>query len=261
MSTFSDFDSPGVQGDEEVMTPQKQFLLLSQSLRLPDGSSNPDLFDSPESPPAPADSQEDLMTEKTNNINLRVSEAVAIQVQPRKKSELTFASKLLRLFKGSKRDKKEKCKTTIDKRSKSCDRDLEEICKKDNKTPAIRSASCSPLKQRDRDPRTPVVSCLSLAPTEWEFHLQDAINGNTSNTSNNAGTAGTGGDRKSSGYDSLEGESSSIDSNQEVREAATVKYAVPNDNKIISNTAMQYDDISVLKNEIRRYPNILRRAY
>ena len=196
---------------------------------------------------------------KRNNLNLCVSEAAAIQVQPRKKSEQTFASKFRLFF--SKRYKKEKCKTTIDKRSKSCDRELEESCKKEDKTPAIRSASCSPLKQREREAaRTPVASCLSLAPTEWEFHLQDAINGN--NTSITSNTAKISGDRKSSGYDSLEGESSSIDSNQEVSQSQgnTLNYAVPTDNKSI-NSAMQYDDISVLKNEIRRYPNILRRAY
>ena len=261
MSTFSVFDgrfsnSPNIPGEEsEVMTPQKQFLLLSQSLRLPDGSSNPDLFDS--------DKNENFVTENSYEASVTVIDTelnVASEVTQRKKSELTFAAKLLRLF-SSKRNKKEKCKNTIDKRSKSCDRELEENCKKDNKNlQAMRSASCSPLKQRQSEAGTPVASCVSLVPTEWEYsHLQDTLNGNTRLSAVTT-------DRKSSGYDSLEGENSSVDSSQEVCDgfiqlnSGTLKYAVPNDNKN-TDRALDYDDISALKDEIRRYPNILRRAY
>ena len=124
----------------------------------------------------------------------------------------------------------------------------------------MRSASCSPLKQRESEVGTPVASCVSLVPTEWEYsHLQDTLNGNTRLSAVTT-------DRKSSGYDSLEGENSSVDSSQEVCDgfiqlnSGTLKYAVPNDNKN-TDRALDYDDISALKDEIRRYPNILRRAY
>ena len=262
MSTFSDTDGglprPSVSGleeraEEEIITPQKQFLLLSQSLRLPDGSSNPDMFD----PDPGTDRNENLISEVTDPGGLSL--VVTQDLTHTKKSELTFAGKLWRLF-SSKRNKKEKRRNTIDKRSKSCDRDLEESCKKENKKlEAIRSASCSPVKARHNQTGGGT-SCLSLVPTEWEYsHLQDTLNGNTRLTDPPP-------DRKSSGYDSLEGENSSIDSSHEVCDGFikfngnTLRYAVPSDNKN-HERVLDYDDISALKDEIRRYPNILRRAY
>ena len=75
------------------------------------------------------------------------------------------------------------------------------------------------------------------------------------------------GDRKSSGYDSLEGESSSLDSshdNNEImfngngKDTISSDYAVPSDQK---DNVMAYDEVNLLKMEIKRHPNILRRAY
>ena len=74
-------------------------------------------------------------------------------------------------------------------------------------------------------------------------------------------------DRKSSGYDSLEGESSSLDSSQDNNEVIfngncqdTIPsyYSVPSDQK---DNDIPYDEVNILKMEIKRHPNILHRAY
>ena len=75
------------------------------------------------------------------------------------------------------------------------------------------------------------------------------------------------GDRKSSGYDSLEGESSSLDSspdsneilfNRNTTDTVPSDYALPSDQK---DNAMHYDEVNKLKMEIKRHPNILHGAY
>jgi len=137
-------------------------------------------------------------------------------------------------------------------------------------------------------------STLSLAPTEWEFQNgteEDERNGNKKREDeegkcpkydqryNSQPSAGRHAflpasslqelslqreDRKSSGYDSLEGESSSLDSSNDNNELlngnlhAAIEYAVPSDQK----EALQcYDEVNQLKMEIKRHPNILRREY
>ena len=283
MSTFSNQSevSPVTDTKEnEPMTPQKQFLLLSQSLRHPDGSSNPDLTSgrSPGNGQSSSDQEDevakDLLDDNDNsNEIINTNDSNVKQI---KKNELTFAARLMRLF-SSKRNKN---KIFSEKRSQSCDRELETspVEKKTKSKKDVRSASASPLKQRqkkkngrkeksDQECLTPV-SCLSLAPTEWEFQVQDVVNGNGGGYQRQKQTVSQSGDRKSSGYDSLEGESSSLDSSNDISDTSlivingnsTIKYAVPNDITNNENT-INYDDITALKMEIKRHPNILRQAY
>merc|ERR1712183_1245222 len=120
-------------------------------------------------------------------------------------------------------------------------------------------------------------STLSLAPTEWEFQNgteEDERNGNKKEEEgrrpkydqryNSQPSAGRHAflpasslqelslqreDRKSSGYDSLEGESSSLDSSNDNNELlngnlhAATDYAVPSDQK----EALHYDEVNQLK--------------
>merc|ERR1712012_1489018 len=107
MSSFS--------SNQDPITPQKQFLLLSQSLRHPDGSSDPDLTSkrSPGNGQSSSDQEDEDVIENIINDNVR-------EEKP-KKTEWTFAARLLRLFSS----KRSKSTHTAAKRSKSCDRELE----------------------------------------------------------------------------------------------------------------------------------------
>ena len=281
MSTFcqqSETSQVTEPKEEEPMTPQKQFLLLSQSLRHPDGSSNPDLTKrSPGNGQSSSDQEDEMINDVLDNYNdVTVANNTQNNNKTSKKNELTFAARLMRLF-SSKRNKN---KISTDKRSQSCDRELESsVVSKSKSKKDVRSTSASPLKSRHRKKNakkdykeveqciTPV-SCLSLAPTEWEYQdqVQDVVNGNVGVYQRRQQQSG---DRKSSGYDSLEGESSSLDSSHDVSENCvmmmvngnnTVKYAVPSDNTNIDNI-INYDDVTALKMEIKRHPNILRQAY
>ena len=254
MATFS---AEARAEDTEPMTPQKQFLLLSQSLRTPDGSSNPDLAsrledrdngncedhcednDAMENGNEAMENHNDSM--ENDNSNDPMDNVVS-------KPKLTFAARLLRLF-GSRRHK---AQPRPGERSQSCDRQLEaggqEPAQARRLHKEARCASSSPGKQRQarrqkRKEKGDTVSCLSLAPTEWEFSearrppQQQA-------------------DRKSSGYDSLdspEGESSSLDSSSEPVYPAPA-YAVPHQ----AASSLHYDEVTQLKMEIRRHPSILR---
>ena len=335
--------------DDEPLTPQKQFLLLSHTLRHPDGSSNPDLNlattaisdmkRSPGNGQSSSDQEDEIrlnLTTYTDAVNgnqnepcnrsvgsseqLQVSEA-----KPKKKESNNIAARLLRLF-GSTR--KKNASKIEERRSKSCDRQLEEAALPKNKEVLqkdFRSASSSPMKRTEKNNKksktgkegkggkgkgreredcmmegreTP--STLSLAPTEWEFQNgteeEDERNGNAKTEVGNGGSlrpkydqrynlqpsAGRHAflpasslqelslqrdDRKSSGYDSLEGESSSLDSSNDNNELlngnvhhntpTAIEYAVPSDQK----EALQYDEVNQLKMEIKRHPNILRREY
>jgi len=316
----------------ETMTPQKHFLLLSQTLRHPDGSSNPDLNLVPTSKRSPGNGQSSSDQEDDINLNLttysdavngnqngqvnnlKPSESNQMEEKPRKKESSNLAVKLFRLF-GSTRKSKNLNKAE-DKRSKSCDREIEESIPKRKKVfrKDFRSASSSPLKRsekiikdkpktnklsnKDKNKKekelspesggmTPTQSTTSLLSTEWEFELrEDQANGNCGDRNNQTKhltnqrdrrniplqrsvqqmdlrQQAKQGDRKSSGYDSLE--SSSLDSSNDNNELVVTpdndkvptEYAVPTDYK----EGMQYDEVDILKMEIRKHPNILRRAY
>ena len=247
MSSFS--------SNQDPMTPQKQFLLLSQSLRHPDGSSDPDLTSkrSPGNGQSSSDQEDEDVIENIINDNVR-------EEKP-KKTEWTFAARLLRLFSS----KRSKSKTqTAAKRSKSCDRELEssEMLNQSGvrSVKDVRSASSSPQKQREKKKKTKnnieeadcvtPVSCLSLAPTEWEYQMQDEENAN--NRDINQRHHHQVRERKSSGYDSFESLDSSSDLMDQLK-FNTVKYAVPTD-----NTTNNYDEVAILKREIKRHPNILK---
>ena len=253
MATFS---AEARAEDTEAMTPQKQFLLLSQSLRAPDGSSDPDLAsrledrhngnceDNCDDNDAMANDND--ATENDDEAMEYDDDHAPIENVP--KPKLTFAARLLRLF-GSRRHK---AQPRPGERSQSCDRQLEaggqEAAQARRLHKEARCASSSPGKQRQarrqkRKEKGDTVSCLSLAPTEWEFSearrppQQQA-------------------DRKSSGYDSLdspEGESSSLDSSSEPVYPAPA-YAVPHQ----AASSLHYDEVTQLKMEIRRHPSILR---
>ena len=327
MSSPSPLPSPP---DDEPLTPQKQFLLLSHTLRHPDGSSNPDLNlaaiadmkRSPGNGQSSSDQEDEIrlnLTTYTDAVNGNQnepcnrsvgSELPVSEAKPKKKESNNIAARLLRLF-GSTR--KKNANKVEERRSKSCDRQLEEslppykeVLQKD-----FRSASSSPLKRTEKNKKGKTVkggkkgkekegslegrgtpSTLSLAPTEWEFQNgteEDERNGNNKKEEegrrpkydqryNSQPSAGRHAflpasslqelslqreDRKSSGYDSLEGESSSLDSSNDNNELlngnlhAAIEYAVPSDQK----EALHYDEVNQLKMEIKRHPNILRREY
>ena len=246
MATFS---AEARAEDTEPMTPQKQFLLLSQSLRAPDGSSDPDLasrLEDRDNGNCEDHCEDNDAMENHNEAMENDNDHDPMENVP--KPKLTFAARLLRLF-GSRRHK---AQPRPGERSQSCDRQLEaggqEAAQARRLHKEARCASSSPGKQRQarrqkRKEKGDTVSCLSLAPTEWEFSearrppQQQA-------------------DRKSSGYDSLdspEGESSSLDSSSEPVYPAPA-YAVPHQ----AASSLHYDEVTQLKMEIRRHPSILR---
>ena len=125
----------------------------------------------------------------------------------------------------------------------------------------VRSASSSPQKQREKKKKTKnnieeadcvtPVSCLSLAPTEWEYQMQENGNNRDINQRHHHQVR----ERKSSGYDSFESLDSSSDLMDQLK-FNTVKYAVPTD-----NTTNNYDEVTILKREINRHPNILKKDF
>merc|ERR1719450_1865196 len=108
--------------DDEPLTPQKQFLLLSHTLRHPDGSSNPDLNlattaisdmkRSPGNGQSSSDQEDEIrlnLTTYTDAVNGNQNEPcnrsvgseqpVSEQaVKPKKKESNNIAARLLRLF-------------------------------------------------------------------------------------------------------------------------------------------------------------------
>ena len=135
---FANYRQLSSFSSSEPMTPQKQFLLLSQSLRHPDGSSNPDV-----SSKTPEDEE---MVEDIINCNQEPSAIVEEEVKPKKKSEMTFAARLMKLFNYKSKSQEKTCNN---KRSQSCDRQLEKTMIGQKNDRSI-SASSSPLKQRHK---------------------------------------------------------------------------------------------------------------
>ena len=249
MATFS---AEARAEDTEAMTPQKQFLLLSQSLRTPDGSSDPDLasrLEDRDNGNCDENYNENDAMENGNDAMENDNDHAPIENVP--KPKLTFAARLLRLF-GSRRHKTQ---PRPGERSQSWDRELgaggQEPAQARRLHKEARCASSSPGKQRQarrmkrkEKEKGDTVSCLSLAPTEWEF--SEARRQPPQQQA----------DRKSSGYDSLdspEGESSSLDSSSEPVYPAPA-YAVPHQ----PVSSLHYDEVTQLKMEIRRHPSILR---
>ena len=247
MATFS---AEARAEDTEAMTPQKQFLLLSQSLRTPDGSSDPDLASRLEDRDN-GNCDENEVVENDNGNDAVENDYTQAPIENVPKPKLTFAARLLRLF-GSRRHKTQ---PRPGERSQSWDRELgaggQEPAQARRLHKEARCASSSPGKQRQarrmkrkEKEKGDTVSCLSLAPTEWEF--SEARRQPPQQQA----------DRKSSGYDSLdspEGESSSLDSSSEPVYPAPA-YAVPHQ----PASSLHYDEVTQLKMEIRRHPSILR---
>lgn len=275
---------------QESITPQKQFLLLSQSLRHPDGSSNPELNEMnngqneeqkkqlllPQRSPGNGRSSSDLENDnkvdnhsQQNSPNNNHIEVVPEQEIEKPKSS-RFSFKFLRIF-GSTRSKK-----NDQRRAKSVDRKLENVKEK-------RCSSSSPMVPKCENIQDP--SMMSAISTEWEFEPQeDEANGNLfDNIMIQKKPQNVTKDRKSSGYDSLGGdESSSLDSNEPAKSIRLSRemnnslakaffaarnpmihpeiqpqYSMPNDfyGQIASNRTMnimQYDELDIMRMEQRQ---------
>lgn len=234
----------------ELITPQKQFLILSQSLRHPDGSSNPELnvISNSEKPmqrsPGNGRSSSDLendnatiaVTSPNNNsapmmpiMNIgstveNVEKPSEIMTSDKKSSKFSF--RFLRFF-GSTRSKKSASDNGGQRRAKSVDRKVENSQVQKVMQAEVRSSSSSPMAMQkstanNAPPLTNIEdpSMLSAISTEWEFEPQeDEANGNATGSTLFENILiqkkSVSKDRKSSGYDSLGGdESSSLDSNE-----------------------------------------------
>ena len=249
----------------ETVSAETQFLMLSQSLRQTQEAEKLDtsLHDSPSSLENNDSTILDNYDAMNSNNQNDVSRDFNKNVTKTKENEITFASKLMKFFKINRSKKK---------RSKSYDKELDRGLDETS-----RSSSLSPLdglprhrtsrKTAPADTCVTPVSCLSLDQTEWEYQGQSEVRPVMS---------GGGGDRKSSGYDSLEGEeSSSLESSHDIFEnflifsppvkmdvangnIGTVKYAVPRDNSDLNlnyDNISNYDEISALRKDIRRSSN------
>ena len=324
--------SPEQPMRQNDITPQRQFLLLAQSLRHPDGSSNPELNKfvpklpqgesaipskrSPGNGRSSSDMEDDIANEneEAGDANGNNQQPSSVEGAPEKKKS-SFGSRFLRLF-GSTRKLN---KSGGSGRSKSCERSaaannngkVEWTHSKFNI--GIRPATSSPnIKSSEKtrsgrekrgsssrshgqlpppDSSMVTPSTLSIS-TDWEYQEQQK---NDSNNGRSVGSSGFFGkhlmssstqnktannksvkDRKSSGYDSLGGESSSLDSNQgspmsndaaandDDDDTLLLKqkllrcsdlesnprdppYATPNDNVQI----IQYDELDILRMEHR----------
>jgi hypothetical protein len=145
--------------DFEAMTPQKNFFLLSQSLRHPDGSSNPELNIQPENKTqrSPGNgrsgSEDDLNRDNdcqhNNNFEQQQDEDDELDVkEPEPSRSKRFGLRFLKIFSSTRQKSSSNNKTEEIKRSKSCDRKLEENQKNSekisNSKKQSRSSSSSP---------------------------------------------------------------------------------------------------------------------
>ena len=208
--------SPKLLSKTELITPQKQFLLLSQSLRHPDGSSNPELnimniVENKQLPVAPQqqrspgngrsssdmendnkidnycpdttqESIEIVEASSPNNNSVFTEMVVPIETSPSdSKPKNKFGFRFLRFF-GSTRNKKgTNMNNQSHRRAKSVDRKLEKV----QSVTEVKSSSSSPMVVTKK---MAAQSCsanledpalLSIS-TEWEFEPQeeDEQNGN-----------------------------------------------------------------------------------
>ena len=197
LQTFKDFEQLQNQKNDlemnEKMTPQKNFQLLSEHLRHPDGSSNPELNHVVEqkmdekAERSPGNGRSSSDQENDNSIEASVKNSENNNPAPSEldmsKKSSKFGFKFFKLFKRN--------------RPKSTERTTVPI-------PTLETKE--ELKKEDP-------AMLSAISTEWEFEPQDETNGNTTPFFEHIWKKPK--DRKSSGYDSLGGdESSSLDSNE-----------------------------------------------
>jgi hypothetical protein len=258
----------------EIITPQKQFLLLSQSLRHPDGSSNPELHNAtdavvPQRSPGNGRSSSDMEEDnKINDISMDSNNGNTVDdtspasvcnnncpVVAESETKVTktkegFGFRFLRLF-TSTRHKKNNSQN--DKRSKSCERKLDNPRLQTLTENQVRSASSSPMiKKLDQPQQTTFEDPAMLSiSTEWEFEPQeeDSQNGNMpscfdhiliQNSSSSSSNINKGiiknkvvKDRKSSGYDSVGGdESSSLDSNESKNNQQSIRLSKEMNNSL-----------------------------
>ena len=277
IQTDNFLQSPNNNCSDEVthvskLTPQKQFLYLAQSLRHPDGSSNPELHISSETLPEPSQQRLPGNGRESPELiedNIRVAKEESCQiadVEKQSKKPARFAFRFLKIFGSTRKLDSNKA------RSKSCER--KDLNRDQLFRGSLRSACSSPnVKDKSKEVTValPTPSEMSIS-TEWEFQnnddddskVQDNRNGNIAQQQRmlaslfdvNGKLTATPGpavktDRKSSGYDSLGGDSSSLDSNQE----AEVPYATPQIPAVNVSPKdlqiVQYDEIDILRMEQR----------
>merc|ERR1712223_743019 len=201
----------------ELITPQKQFLLLSQSLRHPDGSSNPELnimnIAEQQLPPqqrspgngrsssdmendnkidnyCPDTTQESTTVEvaatSPNNNSVITEMVVPIENSSSEKPTNKFGFRFLRFFGSTRSKKTNNSNNQHGRRAKSVDRKLEKV--RNNSMSGIKevkSSSSSPMVGTKIMSTPPSSSgnledpaMLSIS-TEWEFEPQeDEKNGN-----------------------------------------------------------------------------------
>ena len=242
LQTFKDFEQLQNQKNdlEMKLTPQKNFQLLSEHLRHPDGSSNPELNHVVEQKGERSPGNGRSSSDQENDNSIEVVQETSENNNPEEtKKSSKFGFKFFKLFKRN--------------RAKSTERTIPIIETKEE------------LKKED-----PVM--LSAISTEWEFEPQDETNGNTTPFFEHIWKKPK--DRKSSGYDSLGGdESSSLDSNEAKQQpqqpiklskemnntlakaffsrpaAIHPEYAKPND--FYGMNIRQYDELDIMRMEQR----------
>ena len=335
------------KNDNAIITPQRQFQLLAESLRHPDGSSNPELNvmeirRSPGNGRSTSDAEEEMKNVVNNLPNLsnpaaqddksnvqpeqRISSEVHMKRMSKKESS-RFSFRFFKLFGGSTRklNKSESPNSNSSqwriseqegRRSKSCDRktdhQIHPVKQPKNffrdgfMRSSLRSATSSPsiktmannskrvtdrdiLKENNRLSQEVAVgggetpSILSLLSTDWEYQENENDVNRVQNQKNPVKTFSKSksfsfrakNDRKSSGYDSFGGESSSVDSTKDADSALKSKlqrceslnqekqhqeapYATPTDANYCDPSGLsivQYDEVDILRMEQRSSRN------
>ncbi|QQP52615.1 Uncharacterized protein FKW44_004817, partial [Caligus rogercresseyi] len=255
--------------------PQKQFKLLGESLRHPDGSSNPelsqkelsDLYNNNNT----IDQSEGLMNDSVEEINGNtvLSNDKELKNSFSKKEPSRFSFRIFRFFKSKNKDDSSRSKSCERARFLDNNKVLGLISKKSSSS---RSASPSVAAKTSSPDTESVAPSVMSMDTEWEYQQQQQQHQTQScNFPNypppssyacNVVKYGVTGDRKSSGYDSIGGESSSLDSNEDglppVSQAPPMG-GHPDSSDSISSSVykypspllMEYDERDILRMEAR----------
>ncbi|XP_040570615.1 uncharacterized protein [Lepeophtheirus salmonis] len=305
-----------IKNNQDLLSPQKQFKLLGQSLRHPDGSSNPELnneqhtisdlynnnnsdSNGKERSPGNGQSDPEEINGNCNDRSIEVPDEVVEEEEEEvkeafsKKETSRFSFRIFKFFKSNKNNNNsQKGGNTNNNgshpRSKSCERhrflENNKVLGLLSKKTASRSETASPvIKAPDTESVAPSVMSMD---TEWEYQQQSQSQQQTSflypqppppyvNTKYGV----VSGDRKSSGYDSIGGESSSLDSNEDaqlhrssssshqpggvtlksssssscssvLKSSFSNNYAVPS-SSTTSPLVLEYDELDILRMESR----------